>query len=259
MNFKKKDFSGNKEKQKQRKTKTMKKKENPFYSLIINIVLPAVIMSKGAKWMGFTAAQSLVIALSFPFLYGIYELLWKKKYNFLSILGFISVLMTGGIGLLELPKEWIAVKEASIPFIISLAFLVSLKTPYPFVRSVVFNAAVLDIQKIETRLKEKGNLDALEPLFSHCTWIISGAFLLSTFLNYFVAKVFIKSETGTQAFTEELGRMTAWSFPIIALPCTLCMAFAMWYFFKNLKKLAGFSRLEELFHISVINEVKPEK
>jgi hypothetical protein len=37
------------------------------------------------------------------------------------MLGFVSVLLTGGIGLLQLDPKWIAVKEAAVPAVIGLA------------------------------------------------------------------------------------------------------------------------------------------
>ncbi len=39
------------------------------------------------------------------------------------ILGIVSVLLTGGIGVLELDTQWLAVKEALIPGIIGVVVL----------------------------------------------------------------------------------------------------------------------------------------
>ena len=109
---------------------------NPF-----NILIPIFILNKGDDWFGEylaphfanTAVPILLIALCFPIAYFIYDLILRKKYNFISILGLISVLLTGGIGILEIPTQWFAVKEAAIPSIIGLAVILSLKTPYPLV------------------------------------------------------------------------------------------------------------------------------
>ena len=42
----------------------------------------------------------LAIAVLFPVAYGTYDFVRRKKWNFLSILGAISALFTGGIGLI---------------------------------------------------------------------------------------------------------------------------------------------------------------
>jgi len=53
-----------------------------------------------------------VVALLFPIGYGIWDWSKEKKINIFSALGLISVLLTGGIGLFELPTQWVAIKEA---------------------------------------------------------------------------------------------------------------------------------------------------
>lgn len=227
--------------------KGSKNQENPVINLGVNIVIPAILMMKGNKWFGLSGELSLIYALSLPFLYGLFDLVVKRKYNFLSILGFLSILITGGIGLLKLPKEWIAVKEAAVPFIIGIAVIVSLKTRYPLIRTFIYNDTIIDTEKVNGLLMEKGRMDAFNRLLVSCTWLIAASFLLSTILNFVLAKILIKSETGTQAFTEELGTMTALSHIVIALPCMVIMMFALWQLFKGIQKLTGLA-LEDIFH-----------
>ena len=107
------------------------KKENTFLNLGFNIFIPILILNKGDAWFGDalsslfenTAVAVLLIAITFPIAYFIYDLVTRKKYNFISILGLISVLLTGGIGILEIPTQWFAVKEAAIPAIIGLVVI----------------------------------------------------------------------------------------------------------------------------------------
>lgn len=231
----------------EKEKKVIKKQENPIVNLAVNIVIPAILMMKGNKWFGLTAELSLICALSLPLLYGLYDLVVRRKYNFLSILGFLSILITGGIGLMKLPKEWIAVKEAAVPFIIGVAVIVSLKTRYPLIRTFIYNDNIIDTERVNGHLKEKGNMGAFNQLLVRCTWLIAASFLLSTILNFVLAKILIKSETGTQAFTEELGTMTALSHIVIALPCMVIMMIALWQLFKGIQKLTGLE-LEDIFN-----------
>lgn len=78
--------------------------------------------------------MALVVALLFPVVYGGMDLIRNKKFNFISALGFISVLLTGGIGLLELDTRWLALKEALIPGLIGIAVLGSTFTRYPLMQ-----------------------------------------------------------------------------------------------------------------------------
>lgn len=233
--------------------KAVKKQENALLNLILNIVIPAILLMKGSQWFGLSAKMSLVCALALPFCYGIFDLIYRKKYNFLSILGFLSILVTGGIGLLELPKEWVAIKEAAVPFIIGLAVIISMKTPYPLVKTFIYNKNIIETEKIDNKLKAQGNTKQFEQLLVRCTWLIAFSFLVSTILNFTLAKILIQSETGTQAFTEELGKMTALSHVVIALPCTIIMMIALWQLFRGIQRLTGF-QFEEIFRHHLIEK-----
>lgn len=232
----------------------VEKPENSFLNLLLNIILPALIMIKGSKWLNINHTQALAIAIALPIGYGIYDFAYRRKYNPLSILGFISILITGGIGLLQLPKEWIAIKEAAIPFLIGCAVFFSLKTKYPLVKTLLYSDKLIDTQKVENALNEKNNTSAFEKLLKNCTYLLSASFLLSAVLNFMLAKIIIKSETGTEAFTTELGKLTALSFPVIALPCMVIMFIALWMLVKGINKLTGLT-LEGI----LINPKQPTK
>ena len=47
------------------------------------------------------------------------------------------------------------------------------------------------------------------------------------------------SEPGTTAFNEELGRMTALSFPVITVPSITILAFALYYLASGITKQTG--------------------
>jgi hypothetical protein len=74
-------------------------------------------------------------------------------------------------------------------------------------------------------------------------------------LNFTLAKILIKSPSGTEAFTQELARMTALSYPVIALPSTIVMGFALWYLFHSIKKLTGL-KMDDLFAEKLREKVK---
>ena len=69
--------------------------------------------------------------------------------------------------------------------------------------------------------------------------LLAGSFFLSSILNYLLAKWILVSPPGTTAYNEELGRMTALSYPVIALPSMVLMMAALWYLFSQIGKLTG--------------------
>ena len=156
-----------------------------------------------------------------------------------------AVLLTGGISLLELDAKYIAIKEAAIPGLLGLATLGSLYTRWPLVRTLLYNDRILDTAKIARALEGRGNLTAFDRALQHASWMIAGSFFLSSALNYILAKVLLQSPPGTEAFNAELGKMTALSFPVIALPATIILMAALFFLFHRIGKLTGL-KLEEV-------------
>ncbi|NEQ51812.1 MAG: MFS transporter [Leptolyngbya sp. SIO3F4] len=226
---------------------SQKKKESPLLNFAINIIIPSIILMKFSGEAHLGPVKGLLVAISFPLIYGIYDFIKDKKVNFISVLGLVSILITGVIGLLQLDAHWIAVKEAAVPLIIGLAVIVSLWTPFPLVKKLLFNDKIIDVNKINHILQEKGNTLQFEKKMTTATYLLATSFLVSAILNYVLAKIIIKSPSGTEAFNEELGKMTALSFPVIAIPSTIIMILALWFLVDGVKKLTGLE-LKEIFN-----------
>jgi hypothetical protein len=221
------------------------RKENLWLSLTFNIAVPAVVLMQGSRWFGLEPTPNLLLALVFPLGYGLHDFVTRRNVNFISVLGVISVLLTGGIGLLHLPKEWIAIKESAIPGVLALAILVSLKTRYPLIRKLLFNDSIVHVERIEEMLQARDNRAAFERLLTQCTVLLSASFLLSAVLNFGLAKILIQSDTGTDGFNAELGQMTLWSYPIIVVPSMLITMLAFWKLLSGVQRLTGLG-LEQL-------------
>ncbi|MDR1435319.1 MAG: hypothetical protein LBI77_02850 [Puniceicoccales bacterium] len=233
-----------------KETKEIKKKqrkgENPWLNLGFNIILPTLIMSKADDWLGIKPTLALIIALLFPFTYGLLDFIKSKKCNVFSIVGFFSVSLTGIIGLLQLPKEYIAIKEAFMPALLGIIVFISAFTRYPLIRALLYNDTLMNIDLINGRLKKQKAEEILGKLLSVSTLKFSLSFLLSAVLNYFLARYFIHSETGTAEFNKELARMTFWSYPTIVLPCTILLIAILMGLLKRLEKLTGLNWEEML-------------
>ncbi|MBO7337219.1 MAG: hypothetical protein J6U33_01070 [Paludibacteraceae bacterium] len=231
-------------------TERKKKKQNPLINILFNIIVPVVILSKFSNDNYLGPKLGLVVALAFPLGYFLWEWRREHKANFISILGFVSVLLTGIIGVFEFPSELIAYKEASVPFIIGLAVLISMKTPYPLVKKLLYNEDLMNMELINSRLEENDNSKAVERMLVNASYMVAASFLVSTILNFSLAKYLIHSPSGTPEFAEEMARMTALSYPVIALPSTLVLVFALFYVYNRLSKLTGLE-FEQLFNIDV--------
>ena len=218
---------------------TPSKPENPLHSIVFNIVLPAVILAKLSAPERLGPVNGLLLGLAFPLGYGVYDFLKRRKANVFAILGFVSILLTGGFGLMQLDGIWFAGKEAAIPALIGIFTVASLKTRTPLVRTVLYNETLIDVPRVDQALLIRGNIQAFDRLLVHTTWFLAGSFLLSASLNFGLAIVILKSPAGTPEFNAELGQMTALSYPVIVLPCLVVTFAALWHLVRGIRQLTG--------------------
>lgn len=213
------------------------KKSNPFLEIVFNVVIPSGILMKlsGDEHLGSVGA--LVIALAFPLAFGGYELIRFRKFNFISLLGFVSVMLTGGIGLLELDTKWLAVKEALIPGLIGVGVFISTFTKFPVVKKMIFNDTVLNLTEINLRLTQNGQQADFERCLMKSNYLFASTFVFSSIMNYVLATWIVTSPSGTAAFNEELGRMTLLSYPMIAIPSMVMMMGIFYFVWRQIRSM----------------------
>ena len=227
--------------------KSAPKRENLLVNIICNLALPFLILSKLSGEARLGTVGALVVALLFPLGYFCYDFAQRRQANFVSILGFVSVLLTGGFALMELDGMWFAVKEASIPAVIGLAVLLSMNAKRPLIRQFVYNDQVIDTAKVDAALEARGNRPAFRALLRRAGWLVTASFLVSAALNFVLARWILKSPTGSEAFNQELARMNLLSWPVIVVPSMAMMMYALWRLFGGIKRLTGLG-LEEIMH-----------
>lgn len=210
-----------------------------FGNLIFNIAIPVLIMTYASSDEYLGPAWSIVVALAFPLTYGLLELKNTKKINMFSVLGIVSVLLTGGISLLKLPAEYMAIKEAAIPAAIGLAVLITQFTKNPLVKALILNDQLINWDKLNKRLEEKQKVEVFNAKVAISSYIVASSFFLSSSLNYALAKWILVSEPGTTAYIEEIGRMTALSYPVIVIPSMILLITALIYLFKQISVVTG--------------------
>src|SRR5690606_19611913 len=217
-------------------------KPRPLMDLAISILIPSLILMKLSGEQRLGPDGALLLALAFPLGWGLWELVKYRKFNWIALLGLVSVLLTGGIGLLQLDTQWLAIKEAAVPGIIGIAVLASTRTPYPLIRTLLYNPKVLNVDKIHEQLERNGQTAHFEARLQRATYLLSGTFFFSSFMNYVLAKWIVTSPAGSDAFNDELGRMTLLSYPMIAIPSMLMMTAIFYYLWRTIPSLTGLGR-----------------
>lgn len=182
---------------------------------------------------------ALLVALAFPVGLGLYEMLRYRATNYIALLGLVSVLLTGGIGLMQLDTQWLAVKEAAIPAALGSAVLLSAWLGFPLVKKLLYNPALLNTDKISSMLHERGHTDAFEARLAGANYLLGATFFFSAAMNYLLTTWIVNSPAGSAAFNEELGRLTLLSYPVIALPCMAMMLAIMFYLWRSIHAFTG--------------------
>lgn len=224
--------------------------QRPAHSLLelaFTIFVPALVLMKFSSEDALGAINALLLALAFPLGWGAFEMVRQGKPGWLAVLGLVSVLLTGGIGLLALDPQWLAIKEAAVPGVIGLAVLISARTRYPLVRTLLYNPAVVDVTRVQQQLDERGTADVFEQRLLLANTLLASTFFFSSAMNYALATWIVTSPAGSTAFNEELGRLTLLSYPMIALPSMLMMMAVLIFLARTVHSLTGL-KFAEMLH-----------
>jgi|LGVE01.1.fsa_nt_gb hypothetical protein len=229
-----------------------KKENNQLINILFNIVIPTLILTNFSEDKYLGPVFGLLIALSFPLIFGMYELIIQKQKNFISILGFIGILLSGSIGLLEVSPHWFAVKEAAIPIVIGVIILISTNKSWQVINKFIYTRELFNVDRIEFALYSDELKSKLQTILNRANILLASSFLFSAILNYFLAKYIVHSLPGTTEFNEEIGRMTVISFPVIAVPSLIIMIFIFKYLLQSISNLTQLST-NEIFSVKFKN------
>ncbi len=222
------------------------KRENPLINLICNIVIPTVVLMNFSTEKRLGPLWGLIVALIFPIGYGTYDLITRKKTNVLSILGFVSVLISGGLALAKIGGLGFAIKDAALPAVIGLAVLLSLRTKSPLVRELLYNDSIIDVERVDAALAARGERERFEGLLRRASVGLALTFLASAPINFMLALWILKSPPGTPEFNAELGKMH-WVGPlVIAVPSMVVLMMVFMKLMNGLAELSGLTQ-EEIF------------
>lgn len=220
------------------------KPENSFLNLIFNIVIPVFILNKGSAHLG--SLPALLVALTFPLSYGLYDLYKRRKWNGFSILGFTNVLVTGSLAVAGLGGIWFSIKEAFFPFLIGLFVWLSARRENPFVKTFILNPATMNVDKIEEKLKEQNKESEFQAHLVTSTRLLASSFFLSALLNFILAqRIFtpldpaLESEARAVALNQQIAQMTTWSAAVILVPSMIFLMGILWHLLRGIRQMTG--------------------
>jgi len=223
------------------------KQENFLLNIGCNIVLPIVALKQLSSDDRLGPVMGLVIALLFPIGYFVYDLAKRRNANVISIFGFMNILLTGGIGLMEAEPKWVVIKETAMPLLIAVMVLATANTKKSLLKTFLLNDQVFDIDKINRHIDNPEKQARLDKEFKIANWLLVASFGVSAALNYILASRIVKSPGGTEAFNNEIATLTWVGYLVITGPTMIISIYALWRLIKGLRTLTGLN-FEGLLH-----------
>ena len=241
-----------------------KKKDNPILSLSCNILIPVIILKNGNVWINKILIQSdrdswvykllisvdissivFFIALICPVIYFFYDFLNRKKINLISILGFINILLTGGIGIfgskLGLSKNWFIFKEGMLPIIIGSVLIIMKKYRQSEFNNILLNETLFDNDKIRISITQEMQYQ-FENIVRKAGYYLIAGFFISSLIQFTLASLIVVSNPGESTFNEEVSTMTWISYVAVLLPTMLIVGKGYLGLISGIEKITGLKK-----------------
>lgn len=242
-------------------------REHPIANILINVIIPVLILSYLSKDPAIQTQlgkvpqvwhigplKAMALAITLPLAYGAWHFIKTRKGNFFSLLGLVSVLLSGGLtvylwnqnGTVKPNAGFLfGLKEALIPFILGIAILTSHRSPSPLIRVFLYNDSIFDIPKIEARVAQTSSHGAYDALLLGATKLFATSFFLSSLMNLALAQWFFRAFDPSaidalESYNAIVAKITGWGFAVIGVPILIFIFFTLRRLLKDLGSLTGF-------------------
>lgn len=216
---------------------------NPIADLLLTVVLPSAALEWLSKADRLGPFWALVVALLMPLGFGIYCFITRGGLNFFSVLGLVAVLLTGGLGLLKLDAFWFAVKEASVPIFLGLAFPLSHRLGRPLVDSILLTPQLINRPALDNAIVTPEQRAGFSRLLWRASWGMGGGMLFSATANFFLAMRLLGDKApGSEEFVKAIGTLNWAGFLVIGIPLMGVMLVVLFSFLRGVQRLTGLER-----------------
>jgi len=243
-----------------------KEQENPLLNIIINVLAPVLILSylskEGHKPYHIGPMKAMVVALALPIGYAIWHFIKTRKLNVFSVVGFLSVLLTGVITLYiwsdDSPEHrakagfFFGMKEAIQPLILGSLFLITHRSKTPLFNTFIYNDSIFNLKKIEHVVSSQNKHDEYRALLWMSTLLFFGSFLISSGLNFWLANYFMgdldpHAADWKELYNADVAKITGYGFLVIGAPLLVIGGFIIFKLISGLKSITQLD-IEELLH-----------
>ncbi|MEQ1504242.1 MAG: VC0807 family protein [Myxococcota bacterium] len=194
------------------------------------VVAPTVVLLFGGAWLG--PKLAVAVAVAFPLGFAAMAIARDGRPTALAALSLASVVITGGIGLLDVDPRWFAVKEAAIPVAIGALMVATASTPWSAIGVVLDR--VLDPERMQSAFDRAGGRAGYDAVTHRATIELGAVTIASGAASFAMARWMVTAASGTDLFSTQLGSYTGWSFVAVTLPV---LGLSVWVLRRALERL----------------------
>ena len=216
---------------------------HPLLDLLLTVVLPSAALEYLSAADRLGPFWALVVASLLPLGLGVYCWVTKSGLNLFSILGLVAVVVTGGLGLLQLSAFWFGIKEIAVPVLIGIAFPLSHRWSKPIISSMLFAPHLINERALLGALDTPEKQASYERQLFQASLGLGLSMLGSAVINFALAMYLIgNKEPGSEAYVKAIGTLNWGGTLIIGVPLLITMMVVMVRFMRGIQRLTGLEK-----------------
>lgn len=220
-----------------------RKPPNPIAELVLTLVLPSLALDYLSKPESLGPFWALVVSLLFPIGFGAWCLWHKAGWNVFSVLGFVTILLSGGLGLLKLDAFWFAVKESAMPVMLGAAFPLSHRFGKPLINALVMQPHLLNLRSVNAALGDGTKRGLFEHALFRASCGMGFGMAGSAVANFLLALWILGGkEPGSEAFVKGIAKLNWVSLFVIGVPMMAVMLLVFVWLLRQIQRITGLER-----------------
>lgn len=216
--------------------------DNPLWNLVLTVGLPVFILKEGGTYFpALSPLTILMIALAIPVMVGLWDYVKAKKKNYVSILGVVNTALTGGFAVWEVKGFWFAVKEGTLPLLLGIFVLCSLRFKRNFVSAFLLQPQIINMDLLQQRARELGRENQVRRITQIATFWFSISFFVSAFLNLLLGfmifepiDIHLPQLDRARILNDQIAQMTWLGYAVIAVPLMIGTFALLWWLMSSL-------------------------
>jgi hypothetical protein len=216
---------------------------NPLLELVFTLVLPSIALDQLSQPGSLGPFWALVAGLAFPIAFGAWCFWSKRGWNVFSAIGLVTILLSGGLGLLKLDAFWIGMKEGLIGAAIGVSFPLSHYFGRPLLQSLVMQPQLLNVTAVKGALLDAPKRSAFDRVLFHASCAMGLSMIGSAVANFLLALWLLAGkEPGSEAFVKGLAKLNWVSTVVLGVPMMAVMLIVFIWLLRQIQRITGLQR-----------------